>query len=708
MHHIDHFFFQVAFYFNMLLSKAFVSFFLLSGVTDGLPLPFRAFQKRNAVIATTSEVAHVDTVTDINIVTITATSCPEAAVSSSSAPSSISSAESEVLAVKYMKDTTTSKTVSANNEVTSTESVVSVIISNPDATNTPDDGLVHIVNVVSHPGALFRATSVDDPITTTYSSVGVSTTASATQDVASNYVVVSSTGNVITYATSAASSTLSNGSISTFVTSSIVSVISAASNIASSTHPSVTQDVASNYVVVSSTGNVITYATSAASSTLSNGSISKFVTSSIVSVISAASNVASPTSSSASEPAETTIAVEGNSVSSVGTFSSTASSPVYSSAIIFASEQSSGSVASTLSSAEMQSTTLQTSTIETNTFSEVSTQNITPESAPTKSSTNEISTNESSTSDSSLYEPSATLESEATSSTTNAATSTSISTTESSSTSVGYVTGHPVTIVYSPYTNDSGCKSYDTVYADLTLIKSKQISEIRVYGNDCNYLTTVLPIAAELGLKVNQGFWISSDGVDSIDSAVTDLISSATSNSSGFDWSLFSFITIGNEAIISNYCTVDELISKIASVKSQLKDAGYNGLVTTSEPPVTFEDNPTLCTDSEIDFVGINPHSYFDVYASANTSGSFVKGQIEIVEGVCPDMDIFVTETGYPSAGKTNGDNVPSPLNQKIAIQNIFDVVGTNVTILTTFNDYWKQPGDYGIEQSFGIIQLLQ
>ena len=648
MHHIDHFFFQVAFYFNMLLSKAFVSFFLLSGVTDGLPLPFRAFQKRNAVIATTSEVAHVDTVTDINIVTITATSCPEAAVSSSSAPSSISSAESEVLAVKYMKDTTTSKTVSANNEVTSTESVVSVIISNPDATNTPDDGLVHIVNVVSHPGALFRATSVDDPITTTYSSVGVSTTASATQD------------------------------------------------------------VASNYVVVSSTGNVITYATSAASSTLSNGSISKFVTSSIVSVISAASNVASPTSSSASEPAETTIAVEGNSVSSVDTFSSTASSPVYSSAIIFASEQSSGSVASTLSSAEMQSTTLQTSTIETNTFSEVSTQNITPESAPTKSSTNEISTNESSTSDSSLYEPSATLESEATSSTTNAATSTSISTTESSSTSVGYVTGHPVTIVYSPYTNDSGCKSYDTVYADLTLIKSKQISEIRVYGNDCNYLTTVLPIAAELGLKVNQGFWISSDGVDSIDSAVTDLISSATSNSSGFDWSLFSFITIGNEAIISNYCTVDELISKIASVKSQLKDAGYNGLVTTSEPPVTFEDNPTLCTDSEIDFVGINPHSYFDVYASANTSGSFVKGQIEIVEGVCPDMDIFVTETGYPSAGKTNGDNVPSPLNQKIAIQNIFDVVGTNVTILTTFNDYWKQPGDYGIEQSFGIIQLLQ
>ncbi len=296
-----------------------------------------------------------------------------------------------------------------------------------------------------------------------------------------------------------------------------------------------------------------------------------------------------------------------------------------------------------------------------------------------------------------------------TSSTTDLVTSTSSSTSESSSSSgIGYVTGHPVTIVYSPYTNDSGCKSYDTVYSDLSLIKSKQISEIRVYGNDCNYLTTVLPIAAILGLKVNQGFWISSDGVDSIDSAVSDLISSVTSGDSGFDWSLFSFITIGNEAVISDYCTVDELISKIASVKSQLRNAGYDGLVTTSEPPVTFEENPTLCTDSEIDFVGINPHAYFDVYASADTSGDFVKGQIEIVQGVCPGMDVVVTETGYPSAGITNGKNVPSPLNQKIAIQNIFDIVGTNVTILTTFNDYWKQPGNYGIEQSFGIIQLLQ
>lgn len=649
----------------MLFYKALLSLYLFSGVTHGLPLPLQIFQKRNAAVVTKSGTTHVDTITDINIVTITATSCPEATNSvSTSSISHSSSAEANVLVAKDLSDTSTLKTITTSKEATST-SVVSVIVSDPDATDTPDDGLVHIVNVVSHPGALFRATSVDDPITTTYTSTNVPITTSTSEEIPSNYVVVSSTGTIVTYATSATSSTLSNGSVSKFITSSIVSSEPIISNVASS---------------------------------VSFSSINSAISSSIV------------TNSESSDP-----------VSSEALVADSSSASLFPSLTYI-----SDSIDLSVGSANIQTTTLQTSTTSYNKDSTSLTQDITSESSTAKvfiSSTKEESLSDSSsyqtstpvssiyeaaTSSSSTYEAS-TTSTLVTSSTTDLVTSTSSSTSESSSSSgIGYVTGHPVTIVYSPYTNDSGCKSYDTVYSDLSLIKSKQISEIRVYGNDCNYLTTVLPIAAILGLKVNQGFWISSDGVDSIDSAVSDLISSVTSGNSGFDWSLFSFITIGNEAIISDYCTVDELISKIASVKSQLRNAGYDGLVTTSEPPVTFEENPTLCTDSEIDFVGINPHSYFDVYASADTSGDFVKGQIEIVQGVCPDMDVVVTETGYPSAGITNGKNVPSPLNQKIAIQNIFDIVGTNVTILTTFNDYWKQPGNYGIEQSFGIIQLLQ
>ncbi len=258
-------------------------------------------------------------------------------------------------------------------------------------------------------------------------------------------------------------------------------------------------------------------------------------------------------------------------------------------------------------------------------------------------------------------------------------------------------------MAYSPYNDDSSCKSADQVSSDLQQIHSKGVNKIRVYGTDCNSLQTIQPAAAKLGMKINQGFWISSAGVNSIDQSVSDVISYGQSNG----WDVFDFITIGNEAIISGYCSVDDLIGKISSVKSQLKSAGYNGQVTTSEPPVSFETYPSLCTNSEIDFVGINPHSYFDTNSQASTAGSFVQGQIALVKKACGTDNVKVTETGYPSQGKQNGGNIPSKENQKIAVSSILQELNGDCTILSTFNDYWKSPGPYGIEQSFGVLDIL-
>ena len=207
----------------------------------------------------------------------------------------------------------------------------------------------------------------------------------------------------------------------------------------------------------------------------------------------------------------------------------------------------------------------------------------------------------------------------------------------------------------------------------------------------------------KLGIKINQGLYITSSGVDSIDDSVTTLIEYGQANG----WDVFDFITVGNEAIHNGWCSVSDLISKISSVKSQLSEAGYSGQITTSEPPVSFENNPDLCKKSEIDFVGINPHAYFDASASAGTAGTFVKGQVELIQGVCGTSNVFVTETGYPSSGIQNGGNIPSTANQITAVQNILNEMDLDVTILSTYNDYWKSPGDYGIEQSFGVIDYF-
>jgi exo-beta-1,3-glucanase (GH17 family) len=261
----------------------------------------------------------------------------------------------------------------------------------------------------------------------------------------------------------------------------------------------------------------------------------------------------------------------------------------------------------------------------------------------------------------------------------------------------------PEAIVYSPYNNDGSCKDADTVLSDLELISSKNIPSIRMYATDCNSLQTVQPAAQQLGLTINQGFWISQDGVDSIDSSVSDLITWGQENG----WDIFTMIIVGNEAVNSGYCTWQELSSKITSVKAQLQAAGYVGPVGTAEPPVTFETSPGLCTAGNLDFVGINAHSYFAPTYSAPQAGEFVSSQISITQGVCPNLQVVVTETGYPSAGNTNGNNVPSPQNQALAIESLMQELNGECTILTTYNDYWKNPGPYNIEQHFGAIQLF-
>lgn len=263
----------------------------------------------------------------------------------------------------------------------------------------------------------------------------------------------------------------------------------------------------------------------------------------------------------------------------------------------------------------------------------------------------------------------------------------------------------PTGLVYSPYNDDRSCRDYDSVKSDLESIAAKSIPSIRVYGNDCNYLSTVLPIAKSLGLKVNQGFWFSNTDLLQITANAVALAAYANSVENG--WDLFDYITIGNEAINSGFMNASELTAIIKSIKSTLKDAGYTGYFTTSEPPVTFEKYPELCDGDLIDFVGINPHSYFDADIDASQAGPFVAGQKAIVENICTSKQVVVTETGYPSQGDTNGLNVPSKENQKIAIKSILDTLGSDATLLTFRNDMWKDPGAYNIEQYFGIYDII-
>jgi exo-beta-1,3-glucanase (GH17 family) len=255
-------------------------------------------------------------------------------------------------------------------------------------------------------------------------------------------------------------------------------------------------------------------------------------------------------------------------------------------------------------------------------------------------------------------------------------------------------------IVYSPYNNDRTCKRYRTVRDDLSLIKSKNVRSVRVYASDCNSLYTVLPAAKQLGLKVNQGLWVTSN-INLVDSQVDDIIEAGNK----YGWDLFTMFIVGNEVVLMNQVSAPALAAKMNEIRGRLRAAGFNGPITTAEPPSSFLQHPELC--DAMDIVAVNAHPYFNAGCSADTSGSFVQGQADVSKQACPNKEVYIAETGFPSQGAPNGGNFPSVENQRTAINDIMIALDGKATFLSTFDDYWKDPGPNNIEQHFGIIEML-
>ncbi|KAF5119286.1 hypothetical protein DV454_000109 [Geotrichum candidum] len=455
---------------------------------------------------------------------------------------------------------------------------------------------------------------------------------------------------------------------------------------------------------VSSSSAALTSATP--SSVSAEDAVANFEVSSAASIVTSSS--ASLSSAPLSSATPSSVSVEDDVIAN---FEASSAAPettlVPTSTLVSSTLASSSSVSSTLSSvveSSTPSTSFESST-PTSTVVESSSSSVVEQSSTIATTTSTFS--------SSVAEPSLTLTTLSSSTISSSSSAISSSTAVESATATSSANSNglrvPETITYSPYHDDSTCKDADAVRADLSTIAAKGIKTVRIYNTDCNTITTVEPTARDLGLKIDQGFWIGPLGADSIDSGVQELID-WVSNENGNDWSLFSIITVGNEAVYGNHIDAPTLLSKIKEVKKKLRAAGWSGSVTTAETPSTYSGYPELCTDSDgIDVIGVNAHPYFNAAGSASDSGDFINAQIETVKGICgSNVNVRITETGYPSSGDTNGNQVPTKENQAIAIEQIIDATNNKAVMFTMYDDYWKAPGPYNVEQHFGIFHLFE
>ncbi|KAH8429849.1 putative cell wall glucanase (Scw11) [Aspergillus melleus] len=271
------------------------------------------------------------------------------------------------------------------------------------------------------------------------------------------------------------------------------------------------------------------------------------------------------------------------------------------------------------------------------------------------------------------------------------------SSTSSSKTAVPTgVSGKQMGMTYSPYTNDSQCKSKSDVLSDIAVIAQKGFSHVRVYSTDCNSLEYIGEAARKHSLQLIIGVFIDGSGISGAQEQVTAI-------SKWAEWDLVTLIVVGNESIQNGYCSASELAGFIASSKSKFEAAGYSGQITTTEPINVWEQSGSaLC--SAIDVVGANIHPFFNAEVSPKEAGKFAKSQVKILEGICDGKDVINLETGWPSQGEANGLAVPGASQQAAAIKALVEEVGSLSVFFSYSNDLWKDAGEFDVERYWGCI----
>lgn len=254
-------------------------------------------------------------------------------------------------------------------------------------------------------------------------------------------------------------------------------------------------------------------------------------------------------------------------------------------------------------------------------------------------------------------------------------------------------------MTYSPYTNAGGCKDAGTIARDVAAMAAKGFTSVRVYSTDCKTLEYVGAAARASNMKIILGVFISESGINGARPQVDAIVRWA-------QWDLVELIVVGNEAVFSGRCSPAELASFIGESKRAFVAAGYKGAVTTTDELSVWQSSGKHWCDV-IDIVSANLYAFFNPNTRAEEAGTFIQAQINDLSKICPGKDVYVMESGWPSAGKCNGVACPSPQNQAVAIKGISSAVGAKVVFFSYEDEGWKQPGAFGVEQHWGCGQIF-
>jgi cellulose synthase/poly-beta-1,6-N-acetylglucosamine synthase-like glycosyltransferase/exo-beta-1,3-glucanase (GH17 family) len=268
--------------------------------------------------------------------------------------------------------------------------------------------------------------------------------------------------------------------------------------------------------------------------------------------------------------------------------------------------------------------------------------------------------------------------------------------------------GMIASVSFTPYQADQGphdkkYPSVDQIDHDMSLV-SRIADGVRTY-DALNGFEKIPSIAAKYGLNVIAGAAVNGnkDGPNHDDMELSSLIDEWKHNKD------VKALIVGNEQILTNSMTADQLIAMIKHVREATRRRPVP--VFTCDNSTAWLNHPDLVAAS--DFICVHILPYHDSIPVDQAIDQIFKVR-QILADKYPSKPIFLGEVGWPSEGPWNGGAEPSRVNEATFIRNFLNrardegldesikgVPGYNV--IEAFDQPWKR-ADESTGGSWGLF----
>ncbi|WP_147163443.1 glycosyltransferase family 2 protein [Pararhodospirillum oryzae] len=246
------------------------------------------------------------------------------------------------------------------------------------------------------------------------------------------------------------------------------------------------------------------------------------------------------------------------------------------------------------------------------------------------------------------------------------------------------VVGLVRSVSYTPYRNDPKTESDDDatverMHDDLALLSSVS-RQIRTYSAIGKAEALLPEVAASEGLQVTVGAWVSADqdlNVREMDAAVEAVKASRAVKA----------VIVGNESILRNEFTVDELIGHIRDIKRRTR-----GMVdvSTGETWDIWLAHPELA--SAVDFIAAHILPYWEGIP-ADYAVEYAFKRYDELRAAFPGKRVVIAEFGWPSRGYNDRAAEPDPVTQAKVLRDFINEaerLGVSYNIVEAFDQPWK------------------